>query len=53
MNWIMAHTDAVLFMIMCIIAGLSYFLGKDAGYVKGLEDGYKTGSKERARRLNG
>ena len=43
MNWILAHSDAILFTLLSIIAIVSYYVGKEAGYVEGLEDGFSDG----------
>ena len=43
MSWALAHTDLILAVLMAIIAVMSYWMGKEAGYCEGLEDGFKDG----------
>ena len=42
-TWIEAHLDLCIFISTLMIATASYWIGNEAGYVQGLEDGYKDG----------
>ena len=43
MNWLTQHSDAVVLIIFMIVVFASYSIGREIGYVEGLEDGYKDG----------
>lgn len=43
MTWITAHMDAIIFFTAIVISFLSYWVGNEFGYRKGLEDGYQDG----------
>ena len=42
-DWIYAHSDAVIMLIFMVVGFGAYSIGREIGYVEGLEDGFKDG----------
>ena len=43
MHWYLENQDAIIFVIIIVIAAGSYWIGAEVGYCKGLADGFKDG----------